>query len=839
MPARDPTSGRFVGGGGGGEIDRMLVRLMGDGSSYFAMLNKAQAVTARAAATMQRVGRSMTMYVTAPLVAIGALGAKSFASFDQAMVESTSIMKVTEAQINSMREAAVDLTFAGRGPQGITELAKSYFYLASAGKDAEQSMALLPKVMDFATAGAFDMALATDLLTDAQSALGLSSKNVAEDTKNMARVSDVLVKANTLANASVQQFSTALTSKAGAALKVYNKDVEEGVAVLAAMADQGMKAELAGNALDRIIRLMSKAQLDNTAALAKYNVRVFDAQGSMRNLGDIIADLERAFKHLSDEERSAALAAMGFEARVQGVILPLLGTSDAIKRYERELRKAGGTTRDVAEKQMKSFSNQMKVLWNQATIMAAEIGQVLAPALMKLGKHVKAGIEGWRGLDQHTKTVIVTVGALMLAIGPLLIGLAGLLKIVGAIIVAVKLLSAAILFLGLNPLAVLTVAVGLLIWKFYEARKVVTELAGGIEEAAKSGQALRKEHMNMIRELGALNKQQFLSNAEHARARQIVSELESIYGDLGLTVDIATGKVLGLARGQWNLNEAMAAGKLAEMQMELMDLTKQYNEALQAYDKYVKAEREGWLITDKWQRHAQIIEETQTKIRVLTGAMKGLQAIAGRKWVPEGLLTGTPAPTAPPGARDVTGVAARAGAQAERRTKAIEKEIKSLQKYQGVIEQGRRIIERYLTPQERFVKQVTDLGRLREAGALGRGAAGEETYRRAVEGARKEMEEALKITKEVQAARVGDIGLAGRGTAEAASRLLESQATRARRALEKTAPKIRVELTPKALPGLAGIDESNKLLAKIEAHMDKLVELEEEKPEIELEAADL
>ena len=58
----------------------------------------------------------------------------------------------------------------------------------------------------------------------------------------MSRVSDVLVRANTLANATVQQFSTALTSKAGAALKSFNKDVEEGVAVLAAMADQGIKA---------------------------------------------------------------------------------------------------------------------------------------------------------------------------------------------------------------------------------------------------------------------------------------------------------------------------------------------------------------------------------------------------------------------------------------------------------------------------------------------------------------------------------------------------------------------------------------------------------------------
>jgi len=91
----------------------------------------------------------------------------------------------------------------------------------------------------------FDMARATDLLTDAQSALGLTIRDDAiANMEEMVRVSDVLVRANTLANASVEQFSVALTTKSGAALRALNKDMEEGVAVLAAFADQGIKGEV-------------------------------------------------------------------------------------------------------------------------------------------------------------------------------------------------------------------------------------------------------------------------------------------------------------------------------------------------------------------------------------------------------------------------------------------------------------------------------------------------------------------------------------------------------------------------------------------------------------------
>lgn len=434
------------------EIERLIVRLIGDASSYQKMMKDAEAQAKKTAAlienrlrkvgdVMTKVGRSMTLKITAPLAVIGGAAVKTFSDFDKAMVESTSIMKVTTDQIDQMREAAVNLSAGGEVLQGPKQLAESYFFLASAGKDAAQSMALLPKVAAFATAGAFDMALATDLLTDAQSALGLSSKNVIEDTRNLVRVSDTLVKANTLANASVQQFSTALTSKSGAALKSYGKDVEEGVAVLAALADQGVKAELAGNALDRVIRLSSKGALDNAKAHQKLGFQVFDNAGKMRNLGDIIANLEDVLEGLSDEQRAATLDMLGFEARVQGVILPLLGTSDAIKKYEAELRKAKGTTQEVADKQMKSFSAQMTILKNQVTAASIEIGQKLAPVVKAMGSLVASTANAWRGMNSVVQDVIITLALLLGAVGPMLIVLGNLLRVIASAITGFKLLK--------------------------------------------------------------------------------------------------------------------------------------------------------------------------------------------------------------------------------------------------------------------------------------------------------------------------------------------------------------------------------------------------------------
>lgn len=394
--------------------------------------------------SLTAMGRTLALRVTAPLALLAGISIKSFASFDQAMIESTSIMKVTRKEIEQMRDTALSLS--KESAQAPAELARSFFFLASAGFDAERSIAALPLVTKFATAGAFDMALATDLLTDAQSALGLASKDAQISLTNMTRVADVLVKANTLANASVEQFSVALTSKAGAALKSFNKDVEEGVAVLAAMADQGIKAQLAGNALARILLLLSKASQDNQEAFELYNFTVFDTTGKMRNMADIIGNLEDSLRGMTDQQRVAALTALGFEARVQAVILPLLGTSKAIREYERQLRQAGGTTRDVAEKQMKSFTNQMKQVRNQLIVTAISVGKTLAPAFKFLASTIQDLAKRWEGLSSNTRKWILIVAGVAATVGPVLIVLGALSQSIVAMTSVIKLASVAFAF---------------------------------------------------------------------------------------------------------------------------------------------------------------------------------------------------------------------------------------------------------------------------------------------------------------------------------------------------------------------------------------------------------
>lgn len=310
--------------------------------------------------------------------------------FNQAMRRSQAIMSgLSESIRRRMTRTAIEVAkvtvFSAK------QAAESYFFLASAGLDAAQSIKALPIVANFAQAGMFDMARATDLLTDAQSALGLSVKDAEQNMKNMIRVGDVLVGANKLANASVEQFSEALTNKAGAALKAAGKDIEEGVAVLLAFADQGIKASEAGTALSIILRDLQTKAIKNEKVFKRFGISVFNSSGKFRNLALVIASVEDALAGQSDKMRKAILLQAGFTDKSVSYLQTLLGTSRSMAAYETALRRMGGAMKDVADKQMTQWEKavaRMSAAWTAFSNSLQPLVSVAAIVMENISKKI-------------------------------------------------------------------------------------------------------------------------------------------------------------------------------------------------------------------------------------------------------------------------------------------------------------------------------------------------------------------------------------------------------------------------------------------------------------------
>lgn len=335
-----------------------------------------------------------------------AFSVKAFGDFDAALNESLAIMKdVTDVQRNDMaaaaRKVATETTFSAK------QAAEAFYYLASSGMTAEQSIAALPQVAQFAQAGMFDLETATDLLVNSQIALGLHSEDAGQNLTNLKRVSDVLTEANNEATGSVQEFAEALTNKAATAMNTMNIEVEEGVAVLAAFAQRGVKGQVAGEKLAILLRDTARAAVRNKEEFAKFNIEIFDQHGNLKNLSEVVRQFEVALGPMSDAEKATALESMGMTRAVGDIIRTLMGSSDEIAKYEANLRSAGGATEEVANKQLQTFNAQMTLLKNKLMDVAIEIGSHLVPKLMPvvtwLQEHLPDAIayakEVWEGIQ--------------------------------------------------------------------------------------------------------------------------------------------------------------------------------------------------------------------------------------------------------------------------------------------------------------------------------------------------------------------------------------------------------------------------------------------------------
>src|SRR6056297_3457342 len=319
----------------------------------------------------------------AAIAGIAITSIKEFAKFDSALNKSIAIMgdvsdTLQDDMANAAKEVAKTTSFSAE------QAAESYFFLASAGLDAAASVGAMPQVAAFAQAGMFDMATATDLATDAQSALGLASDDTEENLENLTRVTDVFVKANTLANTSVEQLASAITSKAGNALKTVGKDIEEGSATLAVFADQGIKGERAGTLLTNTLFGLTENAQKNASEFQRLGIEVFDAEGNMRNMSDIAGDVTGAFEGMSEEQKLAEISALGFTKQTREGVLALTGQSDTLAEYEEALRNAGGTADDVAGKQLQTLEGQFALLQSAINVVAIEIGETLEPILIDL-----------------------------------------------------------------------------------------------------------------------------------------------------------------------------------------------------------------------------------------------------------------------------------------------------------------------------------------------------------------------------------------------------------------------------------------------------------------------
>lgn len=202
------------------------------------------------------------------------------------------------------------------------EAAEGLNYMALAGYDAQTSVDMLPSVLTLAAAGALELGDASDMLTDVQSALGLSL----EETYTLV---DQMAAASANSNTSVGQLGAALLTVGGTAKQMSGGTLEAATA-LGILANNGIKGSEGGTALRNI--LLSTIPKSDAAAEAfdLLGLSFYNAEGEMRPLNESFGDLALALDGYTAQGQVELLSAMFNKVDLKSVSALLANCAEGV-----------------------------------------------------------------------------------------------------------------------------------------------------------------------------------------------------------------------------------------------------------------------------------------------------------------------------------------------------------------------------------------------------------------------------------------------------------------------------------------------------------------------------
>lgn len=225
----------------------------------------------------------------------------TYQGFEQAMANTSAIAGATGEQYDALRQAALDMGKATS--KTASECADALGYMSLAGWDVNTSIANLEPVLRLSEATGLDLARCSDLVTDSMSALGL-------EAKDLSGYLDVAAMANNKSNQTAEMLMEAYIA-VGGTMKGLKVPFQDTATALGVMANRGIKGSEAGTALNAVMTNLTTGAGQAGKMMEKLGISAFDSGGNFVGLEETIRRVYDATKDMTEEQRNAALAAIG------------------------------------------------------------------------------------------------------------------------------------------------------------------------------------------------------------------------------------------------------------------------------------------------------------------------------------------------------------------------------------------------------------------------------------------------------------------------------------------------------------------------------------------------
>jgi len=305
-----------------------------------------------------------------------------FMSFQDSMADVAAKMGVPIQKTQELANLIMDL--GEKYGVSAAEASQAAVAFAGAGYDTADAMKALEAAMQLAIVTGTDMADAGNLIVQMLATFG-------ENADQASRYVDALVAADLASISTAQELGNAL-GYAGASAAALGMNVYDTLTAIVGITNAIGDANKAGRYLDALLRELM-------GVTDEWGIEIYDANGNMRDFGDIIGDVAKKMKGLSTEEKMAYLQTMGLDSQAARALLTLtrLGentetagdqagdAASAFKDLKSQIEETGKAS-ETTKTKLNTLSGELDRLRVKVENTQIEIGEDLAPAFLDLNK---------------------------------------------------------------------------------------------------------------------------------------------------------------------------------------------------------------------------------------------------------------------------------------------------------------------------------------------------------------------------------------------------------------------------------------------------------------------
>lgn len=551
-------------------------------------------------------------------------------SFEAQMSKVASISGSTAVEIESLKNKAKEM-----GKSTIfsaSESGQALEYMAMAGWKSEEMLGGLEGIMNLAASSGEGLAEVSDIVTDALTAFGLSAK----DSGHFA---DVLAKASSNSNTNVGMMGQTFQYIAPVA-GALGYSIEDTAVAIGMMANAGIKGEKSGTALRSTLTRLASPPKKCKDAMNTLGVSLTDAQGKMKPLSQVILELRKSFKGLSETQKAEYATALAGKEAMSG-LLALVNSSDGdFNKLTKAIKLSDGAAEDMARTMNDNLKGSVTLAGSAIEGASIELYEKFAPELKRLvdwftmdmipamSKFASSVIENKELIA--SALIGIGVGFTALKIAPVMIAGAKAIQVFTTTTIASKsaitALNTAIMS---NPIGIMAAAIGVLVGGLVLLNMKASETTSKIDKMADAWEKLNKASVEQAE----------ASIAQIDNATKLTAELQGLVDANGRVSEAEAGRADALYA---IINEAMPdfIEKTGEGTNATYTFTKSLEESVQAIRAQAVAEAFKDDYAEAIKNKAKGAEELSNKIKELALTQEQYQTaiLKGNTGVADGFM---------------------------------------------------------------------------------------------------------------------------------------------------------------------------------------------------------